>query len=306
MFNPIFQQQIARSSRGGLLKIIALVLIIVLLLGSFIAECSFYLRGLVSKIFQQGVRLLLNYQTRDYEVLKSESFILKYTQEERELAPLILKLAEDYLVKTEEAFGVEHRAARIPLVLYADEAALNKSFGWAGDKSTVGVYWAGTIRLVSPRGWTGALPQSAEEAGATFAKEGPLAHELTHLLVDEVTGGNYPRWLTEGLAQHVEEQITGFTLSEPTPSAKTALYSLTALDRSFDEQADQFLAYWQSLQAVRQLLVPYGSEKMMNLLERLGQGENFNKAFAAVYGLSFADFEHITGKETIENVKAKG
>ncbi len=291
MFNLIFQQQIARYSRDGLLKIVAFVLIIVLLPGLFIADCSFYLRGLVSKVFQQGVRLLLNYQTKDYEVLKSESFILKYTQEERELAPLILELAEEYLVRTEEVFGAKHRAGRIPLVLYGDEAALNKSFGWAGDKSTAGVYWAGTIRLVSPRGWTGALPQSAAEAGATFAKEGPLAHELTHLLVDEVTGGNYPRWLTEGLAQYVEEQITGFTLSEPTLDSRASLYSLAALDRSFDEQADQFLAYWQSLQAVRQLLAHYGNEKMTNLLECLGQGKAFKSAFAAVYGLSFADFE---------------
>ena len=45
-----------------------------------------------------------------------------------------------------------------------------------------------------------------------YFKEGPMVHEYTHLVVDELTGGNYSRWFTEGVAQYVEQQVTGYTL----------------------------------------------------------------------------------------------
>lgn len=271
---------------------VGLLLIVSLLFGMFIADLSVYLRKTVYKAFQQGVRLILNYQTREYAVINSDSFSLKYTAEEQELAPVVLQLAEDYLRQAGEIFGVEHRTRRIPLVLFKDEASLNKSFGWSGEKSTAGVYWAGTIRIVSPRGWTGATDtvRNTNEAAKAFAKEGPLAHELTHLLVDEISGGNYPRWLTEGLAQYVEQQITGFTLGEPGPYAKAHPYAFAVLDKRFDQQEDQYLAYWQSLQAVRQLLARYGQERMMALLLALGNGQDFAAAFTETYGLTFRDF----------------
>ncbi|MGI6605784.1 MAG: peptidase MA family metallohydrolase [Peptococcia bacterium] len=271
---------------------VGLLLIVSLLFGLFITDLSVYVRKTVYRAFQQGVRLILNFQTREYAVINSDSFRLKYTAEDQELAPVVLNLAEDYLRQAEEIFGLEHRTRRIPLVLFRDEASLNKSFGWSGEKSTAGVYWAGTIRIVSPRGWAGApdtVPNLAEAAEA-FAEEGPLAHELTHLLVDEICGGNYPRWLTEGLAQYVEQQITGFTLGEPGPSAKAHPYAFAALDKRFDEQEDQYLAYWQSFQAVRQLLARYGQERMTTLLLALGNGQDFAAAFTETYGLTFRDF----------------
>jgi hypothetical protein len=272
------------------LKIVLLALIIMLVVSILLSNFLFYLKGICYKLFQQGAILVLNYQTRDYAILKSTGFVLRYTDKDKELAPLVLEMAEDYLSRVEQILGFNHSEQRIPLVLYADEESLNKCFGWTGDKSAVGVYWAGTIRLVSPRAWADVLPEDTAELKRIFQKEGPLAHELTHLLVDETTGGNYPRWLTEGLAQYVEEKISGFTLSEPASSSKAALYSFSALDGGFDEQPDQLLAYWQSFQAVRHLLEQYGREKMINLLECLKKGEHFSAAFEKSYALSFDDF----------------
>lgn len=273
------------------LKIVAFVLIVVL----FVSWCTpnFFVswRGIAYQLFQQGMRLILNYQTKTYATLASTNFVLKYTQEDQELAPLILPLAEDYLLQVEKILGIKPPKRLIPLVLYHDEEVLNKSFGWSGDKSTVGVYWAGTIRLVSPRAWDEHLPQNTSVLWETFQQEGPLAHELTHLFVDEATKGNYPRWLTEGVAQYVEEEITGFTLNEPSEESKAHPYPFSRLDSHFDQQPDQLLAYWQSLQAVRNLLAKYGQERLTGLLAQLRQGESFKRAFANNYGLDFADFE---------------
>lgn len=250
-----------------------------------------YIKGIFYRLFQQGATLVLSYQTRDYEILNSKSFVLKYTEGDKELAPLVLEMAEDYLSRVEQTLGFNHNKKKIPLVLYGDEESLNKCFGWTGDKSAVGVYWAGTVRLVSPRVWARVLPDDTAGLRRIFEKEGPLAHEITHLLVDQTTGGNYPRWLTEGLAQYVEEQISGFTLEEPSSSSKAAVYSFSVLDEGFDNQPDQLLAYWQSFQAVRHLLDNYGRDRMKDLLVRLKEGEQFSAAFEKAYGCSFADFE---------------
>ncbi len=265
-----------------------------LIVGLLLSPNGFaYLKGILYRLFQQGAILVLDYQTRDYAILKSSNFILKYTEKDQELAPLVSEMAEEYLAKVEQIVGFNYQKRKIPLVLYEDEESLNKCFGWTGDKSAVGVYWAGTIRLVSPRGWTRAMPTEPAELKSFFEKEGPLAHELTHLLVDQTTGGNYPRWLTEGLAQYVEEKISGFTLAKPSLSSETTLYSFAVLDEDFDNQADQLLAYWQSFQTVQYLLNRYGNEKMHNLLLHLKAGERFTVAFEKAYGLSFADFENV-------------
>lgn len=273
------------------LKIVVLVLILALIICWILPNQVFSWREFVYKLFQQGIQLVLNYQTKNYETLASANFILKYTQKDEELAPLVLTLADDYLIQIEDILGFALKVQSIPLVLYSEEDALNRSFGCSGDKSAVGVYWAGTIRLVSPRAWSEHVPENDTDLWELFQKEGPLAHELTHLFVDEATKGNYPRWLTEGLAQYVEEKITGFRLSRPVLVSRKEFYSFTALERDFDRQPDQLKAYWQSLEAVHGLLEEYGMEHLKNLLAEMRQGRSFKQAFSKVYQQDFAVFE---------------
>ena len=272
-------------------KIVVLVLILPLFIVGILPKYFIPFREGAYKLFQRGIWLLLNYQTKTYQTLTSSNFILKYTKADQELAPLVLAIAEDYLAQIEEILGLEVQAQSIPLVLYDEEESLKNSFGWSADKSAVGVYWAGTIRLVSPRGWSIDLPENTALLWEVFQKEGPLAHELTHLFVDEATGGNYPRWLTEGLAQYVEEKVTGFRLNQHFSAERSAFYPFSSLDRDFDQQQDQFLAYGQSQQAVQTLVEKDGMDRLTDLLQALRQGMSFKQAFSKVYEQDFADFE---------------
>jgi hypothetical protein len=272
-------------------KIVVLVLMLALIVCWMLPNRFFSLREVTYKLFQQGIRLLLNYQTKNYETLASSNFVLKYTEADEELAPLVLALAEEYLLSVEEILGFVSEAQSIPLVLYGEEETLPVRFGWSADKSAVGVYWAGTIRLASPRVWSEDIPADMAVWREVFQKEGPLAHELTHLFVDEATRGNYPRWLTEGLAQYVEEKITRFRLSYPIITDRTECYSFSELEGDFDKQPDQLKAYWQSFEAVGILLEQNGMECLMNLLAELRQGRSFKQAFSKVYEQDFADFE---------------
>ena len=52
------------------------------------------------KVFQQVMGFILN-SKRKLMKHYSNNFILKYMQEDQDLAPLILKLAEDYLFRIE-------------------------------------------------------------------------------------------------------------------------------------------------------------------------------------------------------------
>lgn len=52
------------------------------------------------------------------------------------------------------------------------------------------MYWAGVIRILSPQDWIDAV--NDEERSLIFRKEGPVAHEYIHLLVDYKTAGNTP------------------------------------------------------------------------------------------------------------------
>lgn len=286
------------------LKIVVFVIIVLLFFYWLIPNYDLFhtLRVGTYKLFQKGVCFTLNYQTRTYETLASTNFILKYTEADEELAPLVLALAEDYLVQIEKILGITPEVQAIPLVLYSDVDTLQNSFGWSGDKSAVGVYWAGTIRLVSPRAWSAYIPENEAVLWETFEKEGPLAHELTHFLVDEATKGNYPRWLSEGLAQYVEEKITGYRLALPIIVDTVRFYPFSALGRDFDQQSDQSLAYWQSLQAVQKLLTEYGMERLTCLLSELGQGKNFTDAFFNNYGQAFADFEETLWEEMTDEI----
>lgn len=247
---------------------------------------TFFLKGrlVVQAISQKAVGFVLEKQTEDYQVLASEHFVLKYTKRDQELAPLVLQLAEDYYGQIGELLGLPRPKEAPLLVLYPDLETLRAGMGW-GEKSAVGVYWAGSIRLLSPRVWSGADEMVA------FAREGPLAHELTHYYVDLVTKGNYPRWLSEGLAQVVEEKITGFTL----PRVKGKIYALAELKRLFDQPGKEYLAYGQARDAVNYLWTCYGIDKMTVLLTRLGEGETLKQALKGTYGLSRKQLEHELG-----------
>ncbi|NLB18697.1 MAG: hypothetical protein GX825_08225, partial [Syntrophomonadaceae bacterium] len=173
------------------------------------------------------------------------------------------------------------------LVLYPDSETLARSFGWDKDERAMGVYYGGTIRLLNPDEWI-----TEGDKRRTFINEGPMAHEFAHLLVDYVTRGNYPRWYTEGVAQYVEKQITGFEFSRPLQYnlQSAGLYNFASLDKEFD-QLDQTVAYWECLQAVELIVEEYGEDRIFEILRLLGQGNDMEQSFKNATGQSLEAFE---------------
>lgn len=240
------------------------------------------------KTIRALAQIQLDLSTHDFQKLQTGSFKIKYQEIPEESARLVAETGKDIITPVNELLQFTPQE-KIPVIIYPSMESLNESFGWEGDKSPMGVYWLGTIRVLAPEAWLG--EKDSETRARIFKDMGPMAHEYVHYVVDYKTNGNYTRWFTEGIAQYIEKKITGFSLEEPTEEAKLNIYPFNKLDKDFDRQEDQDLAYWQSLIAVEYLVEKYEEPVITSLLDELGKGKSMAVAFEEVLGMSLHDFE---------------
>lgn len=231
-------------------------------------------------LLQQVLKARLAWETRDWAELSGEHFRVRYQNRPgaAEEARLVLKTAEEFYPLLLKKFNIKGVETKTLVVIFPDRDSLNQSFGWAGDQGTMGVYWAGTIRVLAPGQWA--------RADEDFVANGPMAHEFAHLLVDKLTLGNYPRWLTEGIAQQLEYELNGFEFEQN----GNGWYLPERMDREFDYLPDQELAYVQAREMVRFMDVRYGHEAWRRLLPYLGQGLPFSWAWKKAFGENYIDF----------------
>jgi len=277
------RMQLITNSKTTIFIILIILIILVLVLNNLSNIKIFSYRFLrnISKV-------QMEISTNNFNQINAGKFLIRYSGVKKESAHLVAETGNEIFEPVNELLGCIPKE-KIPVIVYPSMKALNESFGWEGDKSPMGVYWMGTIRVLAPEAWID--EEDIKDQSLVFKTMGPMAHEYAHLVVDYKTNGNYTRWFTEGIAQYVEKKLTGFTLDEPTEEAKLNIYSFNKLDRNFDEQPDQDLAYWQSLLAVEYLVEKHGEHIINELLEELAQGNNLNAVFKKVVGEDLAQFE---------------
>jgi hypothetical protein len=227
----------------------------------------------------------ISLKTSNFRQVKTEHFIIKYEPIDEAYVGLIGETAEEAYASDTEVFGRKPENITT-IVVYPNSASLATSFGWDKDEKALGVYYGGTIRILSPREWL-----NGGDIKAKFIKEGPMNHELAHLLVDEMTRGNYNRWWTEGIAQYVEKKTTGFEFTDPfAGKSEIKCYQFSVLEKNFD-QLDQQVAYWQSLKAIEYIADIYGEDKLFTILNCLGNGNTMAQAIHNSLGIDMKTFE---------------
>lgn len=240
-------------------------------------------RAAVYRIYRERGRSQSITALSGYTSKSSENLTLYFTDADRDVTDMVLNTAE--MVYGPVVTHMGHRpTARVALILDPSRDQLRSAFGWGSGESALGVYWSGTIRLLSPNVWIDG--RSAAEQRRLFQQENPIAHELTHYLLDYMADGNYPRWFTEGLAQWVEHRVTGYLWIEPMSTLRQPLYSLADLDQRFDRLENQPLAYRQSFLLVDYVATTYGDEGLSELIGQLSDGRSFAKAVERVLGIS--------------------
>lgn len=150
--------------------------------------------------------------------------------------------------------------------------------------------------MIFPQEWTG---------GATFTGFGiiaiglqpfnsdwnkrAVAHELTHLVIEQVTSNPYndlPTWLDEGLAMYTEGPLdSAFANQLRSAVLGNGLISVPSLSSPFSAYPDKAtLAYAQSHSVVEFLIRTYGQAKMYELLATFHDGSGYDSALMKVYG----------------------
>ncbi len=116
-----------------------------------------------------------------------------------------------------------------------------------------------------------------------------LYHEYAHALVFTLTDGRVPLWLNEGLAEY---------FSRDYPVQTGQVIPLQRLEASFTGLSREQIsvAYLESYSAVRHLIDRYGLYYLKDLLERVGEGENFRNAFFSVFGMEYDSFIRSWGR----------
>jgi tetratricopeptide (TPR) repeat protein len=159
--------------------------------------------------------------------------------------------------------------ARVPVAIYkqADYKNVTNSPDWSS-----GAY-DGTIRL--PFG-------SMSEINP--AMRSILFHEYAHVVVFDLTRGNCPLWLNEGIAEMFGRRQFTHPAVEGGPTApKGTFIDIRRLEGSFTDLSsnDIALAYQQSYSLVNYLVTAYGWHRVKAILEGLGKGMTTAAAIAA-------------------------
>jgi tetratricopeptide (TPR) repeat protein len=157
---------------------------------------------------------------------------------------------------------------RIPVLLYtkSDYSSVTAGPDWSG-----GLY-DGKIRL--PVGGVTKLSQQMR---------GVIFHEFTHVLIAELTRGNIPTWLNEGLAEIEGQKQYSRPGSDLSKAAKGgSLLSLAALSGSFAKMggAEAGLAYQQSHSLAAFMVSRYGWYAVQGILRSLGERAGIEAAVA--------------------------
>ncbi len=246
---------------------------------------NLYINSLVREI---NKRAILWYSGRGMESLPGDNFVVFYHEvgDAKRDARIVLDAAERFYPSLASAFEADVQSTT-PVILYRDVGDLNRSFGWPANAGTMGVYWAGAIRVLTPEAWI--ETEREAEISALFAESGPMAHEIAHLFIDQIARGNCPRWFNEGVAQYQEYRLTGFNFGEAETFPVELAYTLDELD-SFNALDDQNRAYHQSFSMVTCLAETRGWGTVLDLLTELGSGKSFDEAMMIVAGSDTVQF----------------
>jgi len=138
------------------------------------------------------------------------------------------------------------------------------------------------------------LGEATKEAGEL---DRILSHEFVHALVSQVGGRTVPAWINEGLA----------TVLEPAGSADVEAMARTGERRALSQLPGSFvglsrhdaeLAYATSAHAVRRLIERRGIDALVALLEDLGQGAPFARAFQQRLAMRYDDFSASVARDS--------
>lgn len=120
-----------------------------------------------------------------------------------------------------------------------------------------------------------------------------LRHEIAHIALGAATGGNYPRWLTEGYAQYASGE---WSLEDAwhlqSAFLRRGATTLEEIDLRFRRHSTEArMGYLLAYTAVHELAGLGGEAGLAAVFRRLGEGDSFEEALRRTYGITGEEFE---------------
>ncbi|MDI3269151.1 MAG: hypothetical protein QJR00_00415 [Bacillota bacterium] len=207
--------------------------------------------------------------------LQKDGVLVIYPPGHEEEASWVL---EGVLQYVDPVFTLLHarRPDHIRVMVAADQEELRHDLGTS--EAPLGAYWQDTLWILAPSSWPGG-PVDRER----FLAEGPIAHELGHMALHRRVGEKVPVWLDEGVAQWVDEKVTGFLWLEGWPRLEEG-EGFSYQDLSRWQVDDLAVAYLQSYLLAAEIARSHGGEGLALLLDRLEKGHAVNQSLRTVLG----------------------
>lgn len=220
--------------------------------------------------------------TSDFMEYQTEHFTIKYRQEDENIIRETANMFEESYDAASQQYGY-YSSEKTVVIIYKNQDEFWKYQESIRGQAVMGLYNAGTIHVISPNAFLNQEQSSMEY----FKKNGPVLHEYTHKVIDELSGGNIELWLTEGLAVYEEYRVYN---TEWAPDFVYERYLSAQEMREGFMYADEVQSYRQSFDMIKYLIDNYGMKKMELLLQELRSGSNTDEAFLKVYGVTASEF----------------
>ena len=120
----------------------------------------------------------------------------------------------------------------------------------------------------------------------TPAMRGILFHEYAHVVVFDMTRGNCPQWLNEGIAEIFGRKQYARAMPNPGQAVrKETIVDFRKLEKGFGSfpAADAAAAYQQSFGLVNYLVTTYGWYRVHQILSGLGKGMTIDEAIRSAF-----------------------
>ncbi len=215
----------------------------------------------------------------DFEARAGQHFDVRYDGvENMDTGYLVVGLLEDAYQRVGAQLNY-YPPERLTTILYSDEdfRAVTQTPDWAR-----GVY-DGKIRLP-----IGGLREKSDLLDRV------VAHEYTHAVLHQMSGGRIPTWLNEGLAQYFEGEPNGNHGRNAAYIQRTQDFiPLQDLEGSFlsMDANTASVAYTQSYTVVEQIIENHGTYAIQKLLSEMGAGAEMDEALIAAVGLDYSGLE---------------
>lgn len=216
---------------------------------------------------------------KEFNKLSGKYSTVYYTNNGESYVNMIMTASDMYYPMIAEEFNW-HINENAQIIIYDDKEMFGKILKTDKNQIPMGAYYGGVLNILSPELWV--KKNDDYDIKDTFIDEGPMVHELVHLVIDNRLEGKYPLWFTEGMALYYENKYTGFEWRKDLKE-KSKSITIAELESKFS-LLDEGTSYRKSYDIINNIVVKYGEKTLDNIVQKMSEGSSFNKAYEEVTG----------------------